>query len=265
MRSRHAFRLLVCLALVVFLSGCSQLNRIIGLEEDDWKTWTPDNTAVQIAQDGQVTETIFETLDRSYYDVDELQDLIARSVREYREANGEESISVPVFEFAEGKIHLVLVYRSVDDFSAYNQLVLFNGSMLDAEMQGYLFSNTFSRVEGSEIREKELPASEVLSHKEYRAAISDGTHIVQVPGKIRYVSTGAQLLNSHTARPGGMTGQREEKGLLLPSNNVYYKEGERKMDLQDLLLETELSGDELDRSYLYVLYEKDAPGEAGGE
>ena len=58
------------------LSGCSMLDQIIG--EDDWKSWTPDSNSIQVHADGSLTETIFDTLDKSWYAGNELQDMIAR-------------------------------------------------------------------------------------------------------------------------------------------------------------------------------------------
>ncbi len=245
------------------LTGCSMLDQVVGA--DDWKGWKPSMTSLQVSRDGSLTETILDTLDQSYYDADELQDMVARSVRIYNEDAGEAALNVSEYTVEQQNLKLVIHYASGEDYRSYNQLVFFDGSMLDAEMEGFLFSNSFRRVERGKVVQEDVPNAEALAHKEYRVTISDDGHAVQVPGKICYVSRNAEPVNSHAAQP--LTEKPEKKaeketeaGLLLPSNAVYRKpetvtETEKK---------PELSGEEKDRGYIYVLYEKD-PEESGGD
>ena len=65
MKTARVGILAVMTACVFTLSGCSTLDRIIGA--DDWKDWTPDTTSIQVHADGSLTETIYDTLDQSWY------------------------------------------------------------------------------------------------------------------------------------------------------------------------------------------------------
>lgn len=246
-------------AAACILTGCSMLDQVVGA--DDWKSWKPAVTTLQVYQDGSLTETILDTLNQSYYDADELQDMVARSVRLYNEDAGEAALNVTEYTVEQQNLKLVIQYASGEDYRSYNQLVFFDGSMLEAEMEGFLFANSFRRVERGKVVQEDVPNAEVLARKEYRVTITDAGHAVQVPGKICYVSGNAEPVNSHAAQPLKEKPEKQaenetDAGLLLPSNAVYRKPEpatEKK---------PELSGEEKDRSYIYVLYEKD-PEETG--
>ena len=154
---------------VCLLSGCSTLDRIIGA--DDWRDWTPDGTSIQIHPDGSVTETIIDTLDQSWYQGNELQDMIARSMNEYNESHSPGSVNVTSYNDTGGEVNVVIQYRSGKDFADYNNTEFCCGSMLDAQMEGFLFEGPFHAVKGSDLSSEPLDASEPLSHKEFSVVI----------------------------------------------------------------------------------------------
>ena len=207
------------------LSGCSMLDQIIG--EDDWKSWTPDSNSIQVHADGSLTETIFDTLDKSWYAGNELQDMIARSMNEYNAAHTAGAVNVVSYSDEGGEVKVVIDYRTGDDFAAYNNTEFCCGSMLDAQMKGFLFEGLFHEVDGASLKGEALEASVPLSHKEYSVVISDGTHVVQVPGEIRYVSKGAQPVNSHVAKEAD-TANEDGSSLLY----VIYEKDQEGFSLQ---------------------------------
>lgn len=230
-------------------AGCGTVGSLLDLS--DWKEWTPSSTSLQIASDGTVTETIFDTLDESYYSENELQDMIARSVREYNEEHGADCITVPAYSVQDGQVMAALVYRTPEDYVSYNKLTLYSGPILSAQMEGYLFSGTFQEVSGGTVTDSSVSPQTAMARKEYSVAISDPGHTVEVPGQIRYISSNASLVNSHVAAPGGeVPTQETEEGLVLPSSAVYHREAESE------------SADEAarreDLTYLYIIYEPDS-------
>lgn len=205
----------VCISALV--TGCSTLDQVIG--RDDWQSWTPTQTSIQFGQDGSVTETIFDHFNQTYYVADELQDLVARSVKEYDAEHGQDAITVPAYRAENGQIQLVLVYKSPEDYAAYNGLPCRNGSMLDIQMSGISFPDRFLETDGG----KEVSSEMALARKDLSIAVTDPGHLVQVPGQIRYVSENARLVNSHVAAPKEEEREKstEPEGLVLPSNAVY--------------------------------------------
>ncbi len=192
--------LAVTLSAVCLLSGCSMLDQVVGT--DSWKEWTPTATTLEIGGDNTVRETIIDTLDQTWYTGNELQDMVARSMNEYNSSHAPDSLQVTSYSDTEGQVKIVLVYRTPEDYAAYNNVPFCSGSMLDAQMQGFLFDESFLSVSDSRIGSTVEP-EEAISHKEYNVVISDGKHTVKVPGEIRYLSVGGQLVNSHVASPSG--------------------------------------------------------------
>ena len=247
--------IMTCAALAgvsLLVTGCSTLDRIVG--KDDWQQWSPQQTSLQISGGGSVTETIIDRLDEAYYDADELQDMIARSVNEYNGEHGENSITVPAYTAEDGRITLVLVYRTPDDYAAYNDVSYYQGTMLEVQMKGITFPDTFREITGSGLSYENVASEEALSHKEYSMVATAADHVVQVPGKIRYLSGNAEPVNSHVAAPVSLPEEKETErpGLVLPSNAVYY--------------ETEEDGEDPDLSpqkpdMMYIIYEEDQKAE----
>ena len=222
------------------LTGCGTLDEIVGV--DEWKEWSPVSTSLQVQGDGSVIETIVDRLDQSWYTGDELQDMIARSMNEYNESHEEDSINVTEYSDAGGDVSVTIVYKTQEDYAAFNNVPFFCGAMLDAELEGYLFEGTFSEVEGASLKRTGLDPSEPLSHKDYDVCISDGTHTVQVPGEIRFVSSGAQIVNTHVAQLAGQTAPQET-------------EAETEAEEQSEGME---DGDqETGSTWLYIIYERD--------
>lgn len=225
MRSARFGAFAAMIACVLSLCGCSTLDRIIGA--DDWKDWTPETTSIQVHADGSLTETIFDTLDQSWYEGNELQDMIARSMNEYNASHEAGAVNVTAYSDAGGKVQVVIDYRTGEDFAEYNNTVFCCGSMLDAQMQGFLFDTPFYAVDGTNQAGGAIDASEPLSHKEFNVVVSDGTHVVQVPGEIRYVSEGVQVVNSHVARKAqGAESAQEENAAGSVLYIIYEKDQE---------------------------------------
>lgn len=236
--------------LSVTVTGCDTLDQIVGA--DEWEKWVPEQTSLQIARSGSITETIFDSLDESYYDADELQDMIARTVRIYNEEHGEDAITVPAYSAENGSIGLTLVYKTPEDYASYNGVDFFSGSILNAQMNSITFPDSFLEVKS--LSETAVVSSEeALSHKEFSIAVADVDHVVQVPGQIRYISGNAEVINSHVASPTGGEAETEaqrETGLVLPSSAVYYETEEGRSADADLSSRKE--------SDFYIIYEPDS-------
>lgn len=241
MKAARFLMIAVLSACICSLSGCSTLDQIIGTQ-DDWTDWEPDNNCIEVHGSGKVTEIIFDKLDQTWYAGNELQDMIARSMNEYNASHAQNSINVTFYSDTDGQVRVEIEYLTGADYAEYNNTVFGCGSMLEAQMQGFLFQGPFYPVEGTDISAQAVDPSEPLSHKEYSAVISDGTHVIQVPGEVKYVTGNAAVENSHVVRPSGAsgTGQTESASLVAadPQNQ-------------------ELSKEEIDQSCLYVIYEKD--------
>ena len=175
------------------LAGC-------GLKKEEM--WVPDRTAVQIHEDGTITETVRDQLDRDWYDAGELSAMITESVADFSSRNPDKSLQITSLSTENGQVDLVLDYGDAEAFADYNQVPFFCGSVLDAEMAGFRFDTEFRAVSGGELLPELMSSREPMSHKECRVLIMDSSHAAEVPKKVLYVSSNASLLGSRIVTPG---------------------------------------------------------------
>ncbi|MCD7842382.1 MAG: hypothetical protein LUG56_07940, partial [Lachnospiraceae bacterium] len=209
------------LAAVTMLGGCSEMEQLIGGQT----AWTPqESDAVSIAADGSVTEIVQDTLDESYYDVSELESMINSEITEYNSEHGEDTIQIDSFENEGTAVTLKLWYSSAEDYAEFNNAEFFSGSIIGAQIEGYLFDTSFYQVEDGVADDTALGSSRVFQDMSLQVVIVQAPMEVHVEeGTVIYISTNAEMISSDTVNANG---EQEDEGevLVLPSSKVY--EGE---------------------------------------
>lgn len=218
---RRAALALICVA-VMLLGGCGTLDDMLNLDS----AWTPqESDAISIASDGSVTEIVQETLDQSYYDLTELEEMINAEVDAYNAENGEDSITVKSFTNDSSTVTLKLLYSSAEDYAAFNNVEFFCDSIISAQLEGYLFDTNFYRIEDGEISGGEVSYSAVFGDMSAEVVIVQAPMEVHVEGEsVTYISSNAEMISADTVNATG--DQEEEEGLVLPSSKVYGGEDE---------------------------------------
>ncbi len=234
MRMRHSWQLSAAIALsTLVLSGC-------GKKEE---AWVPNTTALQADKSGKITETIVDSLDQTYYNGQELQSMIDSSVAEYDQQAGADAVTVTSSQIENGSVRVQMDYKSAADVAGYNNMPFYNGSMIGAAMEGYLFYNEFYKVTKEGVSSETITNEEPLSHKEYKVLISDLNHEVEVPGKVVYFSANAELTGERRVKPAESAVKADVDSLVLPSSTE------------------QLGGDALkaaedqEKTYIYIIYE----------
>lgn len=216
MKKLTAFTLLAMAIGSTALTGCGAIESLTGGRFGSSSEPESDpvfsTTSAVLHGDGSVAETVIDVLDESYYKTDELEQMVRNSVSEYDAENGQDSISVTDLTFNGSQVNLSLLYKNSADFEAFNNIPFFSGSMLEAQMEGYRFDGTYSRVENGTVVKAGVPGSEASAAKELNVLISDGSHIVAVPGEIVYVSSNGIPLSANAAQKtpdAGTAGETE--------------------------------------------------------
>ena len=222
---------LVC---ALMLGGCGMLGE---------KPLEPTETALQMKKDGTVTETVIDQLDQNYYSSQELESMINSSVSEYNQSKGGDVITIDSLSIENNQVNLTMTYASAQDYAEYNNVRFYNGSMLGAEMDGYLFYNQFRQVEKGTVTADDLSNEEALRHKEYQVLVTDTSHAVRVPGDVVYVSVNGTPTGPRDVAPVKDASAQTE-GLVLPSSAVYVEEDNSPVTWEDL-----------EKTYLYIIYE----------
>ncbi len=214
-RRPYRAALLAVLALGAMLLGGCEL-----LEQNSWQPQEPD--AVSIAEDGSVTEFVSDTLDAAYYSATELEAMIQNEVAEYNAAHGEDTILIDKLEMEEGKVSLVMTYASAEDYASFNNTEFFYGTLISAQLEGYLFDVPYKKVEEGVVQAEAVDGSEVVRGLDKQVLVLKAPMEVRVPGDVLYTSANAEILSTDVVNATGV--QEEEQGLVLPSNAVYKAE-----------------------------------------
>ena len=244
MRAGKIIGLVTVVMCMLTLSGCDLQDTIEDIVGE--KTWEPGETNLVVREDVTLTETVIDALDQNYYDSGELEQMINRTVSEYNQGHGADSVTVDSLSMENNQVVLTMTYQSAADYADYNNVRFYNGSMLGAEMEGYLFYNQFRRVSDGQAESDTISNEEPLKHKEYQVLVTDASHLIKVPGDVVYLSVNASPMGRKEVQPAKETVEEPKtEGLVLPSSAVYVEE---KAD-------EPVSAKDLEKNYLYIIYE----------
>lgn len=205
-------------AAMLLLGGCDMLN------QEEYSPGEPDS--VSVAKDGTITEYVSETLGEAYYDETELEGMISSEVNAYNQENGEGSVTVRSMEIQDGKADLVLEFASAEDFASFNNIEFYYGSIINAQLAGYLFDTDFKQVRDGVVEGDAVSASQAMQDMSAQVLIVEGPLEVRVPGSVTYTSTNSEVLSESVVNATGESDEKDQEELILPSNAVYTKSEE---------------------------------------
>lgn len=178
--------ILAVVAGVLFLmAGCSK--------------FSPDESAVSVGKDGEIIGIAVESLDKDYYQEQELKSMIEKEVSGYTAAAGKDSVKMDKFSVDDKKAKLVMNYASGKDYSAFNKVEFFIGSTAQAQQAGKPFDGGFQSVEDGKAVKTGLTSKDVLSN-DYQVVVMEESVLVKVPGTIVYVSDNVDVLGKDEAK-----------------------------------------------------------------
>lgn len=219
---RKMWRAAVLLSGIVLLSGCEKTS------EEEWVPRKP--AAIAIDLDGKVTEYLSEELDQSYYSFDELSSMLTSEAASYNSEHGGSCVEVTKAEQNGKKAELVITYASGEDYARFNNVEFYYGSMIHAQMAGYLFDGSFQKVRDGVVQGSEVSGSEVLKNMADMVVVVQAPLEVHVPGEVSFTSTNGTVFSGDTVYAEESS---EEEGLVLPSDQVYYASGDPDAEAAD--------------------------------
>lgn len=221
-KAKKLSMLAVVISGVTLLGGCEMLN------QEQWVPQEPN--AISIAEDGTITEIVQEVLDESYYNITELQNMITTEVADYNAQNGENCVTVKTFENEGQAVKLEMVYASAKDYAAFNHVEFYYGSLINAQLEGYLFDVAYKKVRDGVVIGNSVSGSEVIREMDKEVMVVRAPLEVHVPGSVLYTSSNAEVLADNVIHATGKQKDQKEEGLVLPSNTVYVSESDETFD-----------------------------------
>ena len=163
------FTMILCVGL---LSGCSKKTDV-------------DTSTVFIEKKGKITSVDVEALDKDYYDEAELESYITDHVNDYTSENGN-TVEMASFTVTDQVAKLQMQYDSYEDYTAFNGIELYDGTVVEAEAAGYDFDTDF--ISASDEDTKKVSKDDVLADDNNKVVIIKANVDVKVDGTILYVS-----------------------------------------------------------------------------
>lgn len=154
----------------------------------------PTVSTIYVTSKGEVKSAIVESFDKAYYDFEELSEDVQKEVTAYcLDKNHEEAAVVESLTLGEGEVSLFMNFQTVDDYIAFNDVLLFAGTYAEAVSEGYIPEELYD-AEGMSVQtdSEELDKLKVIVTEE---SISVQTH-----GKIKYVSDNVSIVDKKLAR-----------------------------------------------------------------
>ena len=172
----------LCLVLTgaLLLSGCSQ-------------KFEPTESTIFVTSKGVVKSAVMESFEKGYYNLEELSGEIESAVQAYCSEGNEGTVVVESLTEANDMVTLQMQYADAAVYSEFNDMVLFSGTLSEAEAAGYSFDELYD-LEG---QQAELTAEEENTLK---VIITEEEVCIQTSGKIKYISDNVTMIDTKLAR-----------------------------------------------------------------
>ena len=164
-------------AVFLLLAGMQTLTACSGAKEE---------SSVSLSDDGAVKTAIVEDFDKSYYDKDELQQMILEEVTSYNRSSGQGAVTVDKISVEEGIARVRMTYASSEDYAAFNDGIFFVGTISEAQQAGYDLNKVLVSVTDSL---DTIGMSDMLAMKDVKILITDMKETISLDGRAFYISS----------------------------------------------------------------------------
>lgn len=160
----------------VLLGGCGD----VALEADA--------DVVYVDKDGGVTSMDVGVLDQEYYSEEELRTFVEDKVADYTEKNGKGTVKLDSITVEDGTAKLRMKYETVEDYTAFSGIELYQGKVVKALAAGYDFDTDFVAVKDGTVQGS-ASIQDIYAEDNLKAVIIRANIDVRVAGDICYVSS----------------------------------------------------------------------------
>ena len=152
--------------------------------------------SVSIAKDGSIESMIVEDFTESYYNVEDLNQMIQSTISDYQKVAPESVISIEACEMVDQKVKVVLKYNDAAAYTGYNSELLFVGTIQEAYEAGYDLNMTLT---GTDKEATQISRQELLNMGENHIFImenvlKEGTLRVNCYDNILYTGNGVTAI-----------------------------------------------------------------------
>ncbi|MBR3169733.1 MAG: hypothetical protein IKF22_00630 [Lachnospiraceae bacterium] len=166
--------LILTLALTLSLAGCGKFLKSVN--------------SLEIDGSGNVKAFSISEFDKGYYSGTELRKQILDSVSEYNESAKDERISLKSCKVSKKMARVLLKYKSLEDYAAFNNVLAWSGTLADAVEEGYFDKDTAVMSSDGTLKTTidELESKFGGKTSSLKVLAVEEPLMIKVPGKIRY-------------------------------------------------------------------------------
>lgn len=146
-----------------------------------------ERTTLHIKDGGKVVENVTEKFDKDYYDEKELEKFIDEEIEAYIDESGEKNIKASGFSVEDNKAYMTLKFDSTDVYSDFNQETLYQGTVVQAEADGYPMAEHFYAVKDGKVK-KDQTDKKIGDGDGYKVVVTSESIDVAVSGEVLFVS-----------------------------------------------------------------------------
>ena len=146
-----------------------------------------DKTIISVGKKGTVTTIDVEDFDKAYYSEEGFKVYAQTAVDTYNMSHEVDAVTLAEFSVTEDVAKLKMEFKSTKDYTGFNGIPLYQGTVVDAVADGYKFDVDFLTVEKGQVTGNAKKA-DVMADGDLNIVIIQANTDVKVAGKILYVS-----------------------------------------------------------------------------
>ena len=172
----------------IMMIGCKKQE--ILLSADDITT----NTFL-IKRNGNLYVAIVEDFDKSYYNLSELNEFVAKEVNAYNQKVGSKEVTIESLELKNGKVVMILGYSKMAHYSAFNNMP---AAYFGADTQNVALELPSQYMDAK--KSVAVDKATAFKNSKDKVLVLYEPYEIIVEGNIRYYSENATLADSNKVR-----------------------------------------------------------------
>lgn len=160
---------------------------MLGLCTGCGKKYEAKKSTLFIESDGGVVSKDIEAFDTHEYSKSKFEKYVNSRIDSYNDQVDSKAIKLKELEFKNDMVSLTLSYKSYKDYSKFNNIELFVGSISDAIAEGYSMDTNFVKVEDNKPVSK-VSCNKILENNSDKIVIIKANTRIKIDGSIKYTS-----------------------------------------------------------------------------
>lgn len=171
---------------------------VLGMCTGCGKNYEAKKSTLFIESDGGVVSKDIEAFDAHEYSKESFRKYVNQRIDDYNKKMDSKAIKLKELEFNNDNAILTISYKSYKDYSKFNDIDLFVGSVSDAVAEGYSIDTNFVKIEDNK-PVKKVSCNKVLENNSDKIVIIKANTRVNISGTIKYTSAkDVELVNDNT-------------------------------------------------------------------